>query len=49
MIRLYVKFEVGTVVDDSGAGVDFASIDVFVGDAVIVADIDKDHEFDGVA
>jgi hypothetical protein len=37
---LYVKFEVGAIVDDSGTGVDFAAIDVFVGDAIIVANID---------
>jgi hypothetical protein len=40
----YVKFQVGTVVDDARAGIDLAAVDVLLRKFVIVADVDKDHQ-----
>lgn len=39
-LERYIKFQISAVVDDPGAGVDLASLDVLAGDIVVIAEID---------
>ena len=47
-LEMYIELQISAVVNDPGAGVDFASFDVFAGDIIVIAEIDEDHQFDRV-